>query len=537
MSAHILIVDTVAARRILLRASLASAHYHVTQTSDPTAAPALAMALLPDLVVVDLAESAAALESVAALRLSSGTDLPIIALAPPDRPQLRLAALEAGADEAMDQGTADAFLHARIRSLLRDRDAAEELRLREEDESTSPSASPAQMARAGFAEARALFQGAGSGRVAVLPVACGADASGAQATAMAGLPQALGCAVHVLHSPADLDGHRPAPDLVVIDGAAAGGPAAEAEVLRQLADLRSRSATRHAATLVVLPAAAVGTAALALDLGAGDVVTEEVGSDEVLARVRALIGRKSRADGLRDRIQSRLQAAVRDPLTGLHNRRFAEPVLVRMARRAEAMARDFAVMILDIDNFKAINDTFGHTAGDRVLAEVARRLRETVRPCDLVARIGGEEFLVAMPDSSVDCARAGAERLRRAVESVPFHVERAFAPASREGAAWGLAAAFGKGRGLGSSPLGVALGEMDRALRASPAQLGAEEIHVTLSIGVAVGGAGQGAPLGGSQEVADRAIPLDTLFEKADGALYAAKTAGRNTVAMALGAA
>ncbi len=79
----------------------------------------------------------------------------------------------------------------------------------------------------------------------------------------------------------------------------------------------------------------------------------------------------------------------------------------------------FAVMVLDLDRFKSVNDTWGHAAGDAVLVEVASRFRSNLRAIDLVARIGGEEFLVVLPDIAVDAAKATAERLRRVIEERP----------------------------------------------------------------------------------------------------------------------
>jgi two-component system, cell cycle response regulator len=166
---------------------------------------------------------------------------------------------------------------------------------------------------------------------------------------------------------------------------------------------------------VVLPAGARDTAAMALDLGANDLLEADADPAEMALRIRMLIARKRQADRLRESLEDRLRLAMTDPLTGLHNRRYAMAHLARIAARADAAKPAFAVMVLDLDRFKSVNDTYGHAAGDAVLVEVAARLSAHLRPADLLARIGGEEFLVVLPESTLADARVAAERLRRAV--------------------------------------------------------------------------------------------------------------------------
>lgn len=90
--------------------------------------------------------------------------------------------------------------------------------------------------------------------------------------------------------------------------------------------------------------------------------------------------------------------AILDPLTGLHNRRFGEERLTEEIGLAEKSGDPLAVLILDLDHFKGMNDEFGHAAGDSALKEFSRRLRKAVRACDTAVRIGGDEFLVILPD-------------------------------------------------------------------------------------------------------------------------------------------
>ncbi|MCX7896245.1 MAG: diguanylate cyclase [Rhodocyclaceae bacterium] len=119
------------------------------------------------------------------------------------------------------------------------------------------------------------------------------------------------------------------------------------------------------------------------------------------------------------RVQKELAESLArtDALTGLPNRRVFDAALHREMQRARRRNEPLALIVTDIDHFKAINDTFGHAAGDEVLRDFARILRETVREIDLVGRWGGEEFVILMPTTSRDEAVLVAERLRMAVEA------------------------------------------------------------------------------------------------------------------------
>jgi two-component system, cell cycle response regulator len=477
MSGRILLVDSIATNRIVLRVKLLAAHYAVTPCASLDEARASMSVERPDLILIDLSGPAiAAYDFCRAIKAEPDTmSIPIIATGSFPTPSARIGALRAGADDVLEKPLNDALLQARIRSLLRARDATSELRLREDTQRAL-----------GFAEDAQGFTPLG--RVAVVTDTV-ADPTPSLTALMERLPQPYS----LLESGRMLtaEAMTPLPDLFIIDGAGgqAGAPV-PGDIFRMVADLRSRSETRHAAQLVILPENASDMAAMVLDLGANDLVTARVGADELAHRVRALLQRKSQADRLRDTVRHGLQAAVTDQLTGLYNRRYAMPHLAKMAERAQAKGRDFALMMLDIDHFKTINDQHGHAVGDKVLAEVACRLRDNLRAVDLIARIGGEEFLVAMPDTTVAQGQVAAERLRRMVEGTPFSAQSDLP---------------GPGIALSIAP---------------------PKIRVTLSIGVAVGG-----PSGEAGE------DVDKLFARADAALYCAKSAGRNMVTVSQSAA
>jgi two-component system cell cycle response regulator len=248
--------------------------------------------------------------------------------------------------------------------------------------------------------------------------------------------------------------------------------------LRLLSELKSHQATRHAAVCVVGPAGDGDEAAMAFDLGADDAVGPSVTAEELALRMRGLLRRKRHLDRRRARMQDGLRLAVRDPLTGLYNRRFAAPQLAAIAARSRDDGSPFAVMVMDLDRFKQVNDLYGHAAGDQVLVEVARRLTANLRETDVLARIGGEEFLAILPRSCMTTARRVAERLCQVIEDQPIRL-----------------------------PSG-------------------EDLRVTVSIGVAVAGA-----------TGDVAFAVERLVEQADLALLESKGSGRNQVTYRMNAA
>lgn len=118
------------------------------------------------------------------------------------------------------------------------------------------------------------------------------------------------------------------------------------------------------------------------------------------------------------------EQAVRDSLTGLYNRRFFDEALTQTIETARRYGRELGLVLFDLDNFKAVNDTCGHEAGDEVLRNFAHLLQKTARKADLVCRIGGDEFAVILPETSLSNTRKFTERflqsLKKAKASAGF---------------------------------------------------------------------------------------------------------------------
>jgi two-component system cell cycle response regulator len=158
----------------------------------------------------------------------------------------------------------------------------------------------------------------------------------------------------------------------------------------------------------------------ALDLGVNDIILRPVERNELAARVRTQIRRQRYAVQLRESVNNTMAMAVTDELTGLYNRRYFDRHLTLMLDKAREQERDMALMLIDMDYFKAVNDTHGHDIGDAVLREFALRLRRNIRGVDLACRFGGEEFVVLMPDTDYRQAQGVAERVRMAVAEADF---------------------------------------------------------------------------------------------------------------------
>lgn len=150
------------------------------------------------------------------------------------------------------------------------------------------------------------------------------------------------------------------------------------------------------------------------------------------------------------------QLAVVDPLTGLANRRSIMAELERELERSRRTEHPLAVIMLDLDHFKSVNDDYGHPAGDRVLCTVATVLRETVRTPDRVGRYGGEEFLVLLPDTGAEQAREVAERCRQRLADTPMVIGSG--PPIR------IAASLGVSSGTGHDTASELIKHADRAL-------------------------------------------------------------------------
>ena len=159
-----------------------------------------------------------------------------------------------------------------------------------------------------------------------------------------------------------------------------------------------------------------------IDVGADEVLKKPIHPFELRLRVRAMLRIQHLAGELHDANRRLKQQARTDELTRLRNRRGLRAALLREFRRVERYGGELSLVAFDVDRFKQVNDRYGHAVGDQVLREVGRALQTGLRQVDVVARTGGEEFVVVMPETPLHDALQVAERLRREVAAAQVPV-------------------------------------------------------------------------------------------------------------------
>lgn len=158
----------------------------------------------------------------------------------------------------------------------------------------------------------------------------------------------------------------------------------------------------------------------ALEMGVNDYLIPPVERLELMARARTQVRRKRYSDRLWENFHLSMQLATTDAVTGLYNRHYMNSHLETLLRQSKKTKKTLSLVMLDIDHFKPVNDTYGHAAGDEILHEFARRIARNIRGVDLAARFGGEEFVVIMPDTLPNDAGVIADRLRQTISDEPF---------------------------------------------------------------------------------------------------------------------
>lgn len=404
MTARILVVDDIEANLRVIQAKLEAKYYSVILAQSGESAIERAAREMPDIILLDvMMPGMDGYEVCRRLKANTKTrHIPIVMLTALTDRDDRLRGLEAGADDFLSKPVDDFALFARLEALSRYNAVADELRMRE-------AANP-HTANLSEAELQTLTR---PGSILIV------DQNNAEARRVA---KALTRVGHQAES--WIDAQEAGIKLKDIDLIVFALSDQRHDSLKLLAKMRSLKESRAFSIIVTCADADHERAAQALRIGASDIILTPLDLQELQARVATQLRRKRFLQILRQRVDKGLELSVIDQLTGLYNRRYMLERLQLWMKRSETDGKPVSIVAFDIDHFKAVNDEYGHEAGDLVLQEVADRIRTNIRPKDIACRPGGEEFLVIMPETPSDLATVGAERIRHAIASQPFLFER-----------------------------------------------------------------------------------------------------------------
>ena len=384
MSARILVVDDVPANVKLLEARLSAEYFDVLTASNGAEALDLCSRSECDIILLDvMMPDMDGFEVCRRLKSNPATHfIPVVIVTALDSPSDRVRGLEAGADDFLTKPVSDIVLIARVRSLTRLKMMTDELRMRA---ITSLEIGMEAPERSAIAD-----KGVG-GRILLV------DDRPSSYERLAPILSAEHT-VDVEINPAEALFHAAEGnyDLLIVSLSLENY-----DGLRLCSQARSLERTRQLPILAISDADNNARLLRGLEIGVNDYLLRPVDKNELLARARTQIRKRRYTDHLRDNVQNSIEMAITDALTGLHNRRYMESHLSTLAEQASSRGKPLALMILDIDFFKSINDTYGHDAGDDVLREFAVRIRKSIRGIDLACRYGGEEFVIVMPETDM----------------------------------------------------------------------------------------------------------------------------------------
>jgi two-component system cell cycle response regulator len=397
----ILVVDDDPMNVKLISAILSKDDYAIVTAYGGEEALRMTRAENPDLILLDVMMPV--MDGYQVTREVKGdpatAGIPIIMVTALNGTEDKVRGLESGADEFLTKPVNRAELLARVKSMLRLKQYRDQLMLRTSSEQAfAYPATPAPISKAASHRQKVLLVEDNakdlrlfSGQLAEQPydVVVAADGEAALQHALAG-------GIDLLLLDIFLPG---------IDGF---------DVCQQL---KASAETRDIQVVLITCLNDLDGKIKGMELGADDYLIKPVDGRELTARIKALLAKKSYLDQLHSHYEQALSSAISDGLTGLYNHAYFKKFLGLELKRSLRQNYPTSLLMLDLDNFKSLNDRFGHPAGDRVLQDMARIIKDGIREVDLAARYGGEEFAVVLPYADTDGAMIVAQRILEAVRA------------------------------------------------------------------------------------------------------------------------
>jgi two-component system, cell cycle response regulator len=442
----VLVVDDQPVNVEVLGTQLSAAGYEVIRAYSGEEALALAAETKPDIILLDILMPGLSGYDVTA-RIKGDPALqstPVVLITVLEGVDDKVQGLNAGADDFLSRPVNPLELQARIRSLVKLKRLQDELA--QKNRETPPSPGPLTEEKPAAKKTILIVE---DGNAAALFTRTIVEKAGYESVLAKNGTEAKAILSKAI------------PDLILLDLLLP-----DADGLELLREIRSFPAMDQTPVIIVSGLSDLETKVKGIETGADDYLVKPFNALEMVARIRANLRKTEISHKLRSDLNIAVTQAMTDTLTQLYNRNYFNINVEREIAAAKRYGRLFSLLMLDIDYFKSINDTFGHLAGDSVLKELGVILKDKVRAGDIAVRYGGEEFVLLLQETGIKGALTAAENIRRKVEQHHFS--------------------------------------------------NIQDAMITVSIGVADYNPADG--------------DMDTIITKADRALYEAKQAGRNRV-------
>lgn len=328
------------------------------------------------------------------------THIPIVMVTAVANIEDRIQGLEAGADEFLTQPINETALFARVKSLVRMKTVIDELKLR--NRISSKLVSKKVQPHKDFSSQKILL----------------IDDDIVQANNIKNNLSSLFSEIKIIHKSTDIDMLGAfVPDLIILSC-----QLTEENPLRAVVYLKSKPHLKYTIFMMLAEEENASMVIKGMDIGINDYFIYPVDLSELHARVKTQLRRKIYQNDLQQELDKSLDLAIKDSLTGLFNRRYFDAHIDQLINKSRNSNKPLCLLMIDIDNFKKINDSYGHQCGDHTLKDLADILKTSVRVTDLVSRCGGDEFSILISNTDIDMCKKIADIIRQKVENFVFNI-------------------------------------------------------------------------------------------------------------------
>lgn len=401
MTANILVVDDLEPNVKLLEAKLLGEYYNVLTANSGAKAIELLKDHKVDVILLDvMMPEMDGFETCRKIKANPETNhIPIVMVTALSDVEDRIKGLEAGADEFLTKPINDTPLFARVKSLSRMKTIIDELKLR--NKTNAQLGASVIDFNDNFIDSKILL----------------INDDVVQAKNLTKMMTKLSPSVEIIHDVAKLENLDYVPDLVVISC-----QLEHEDPLRISVMLKTKDGWGNTVLMLLAEEENIPMVIKGMDIGINDYFLYPVEENEILARLRTQLRRKKYQDNLRSELEQSVNLSTKDGLTNLFNRRYFDTHIQQMVKKTNESKGLLCLLMLDIDDFKKVNDNYGHQVGDEILKIVASNLKTSFRVTDLIARYGGEEFCVLLGDTRLDDAVLVADRFRERLEAIDVKI-------------------------------------------------------------------------------------------------------------------